>query len=466
VRVLRCVSLVAVCLALAGCHAFGKKPQAPGGPAARAPAGPDLGPRTDLARNGTPSPAIPDTGNPSAALTTGGSGLLAGQVIDSYNRAPPRTYVQVSLPPGPGETAGAPIEIEATSQGFFTIPGLKPGRHYQLIARAADGDRVLAGTTWATPPNPKVLIRISEDLATQHTPPVPGAPKNPAAAPPPPSWPEAGTSTGAVGTASPSPAANRGSDQGWAPAQAGPPQPSPGSSPPASPMPSSGAGLGAPIKDDGPPPPPSAMGARPEDIAGRDQVAGLRDSPPVTMPGPGQPAPPPRPGVPLRNPYPQAGGPAPVPSCSLTGRQLYNFALNDLSGQPWEFRNRRGRLVLLDFWGTWCVHCLHTVPHLNILQERYGPYGLEVIGIAYEEGTSQEQVQKVSRVRQRLAINYRLLMGSDRSRCPVRSQFAVSIWPTMVLLDESGRIIWRAEGVDRQHLTELEAIIRQRLNAR
>ena len=54
------------------------------------------------------------------------------------------------------------------------------------------------------------------------------------------------------------------------------------------------------------------------------------------------------------------------PSCVLTGQQLYNFALTDLNGQPWEFRNHRSKLVLLDFWGSWCMHCLNSIPHLRI----------------------------------------------------------------------------------------------------
>src|SRR5262249_37421478 len=155
------------------------------------------------------------------------------------------------------------------------------------------------------------------------------------------------------------------------------------------------------------------------------------------------------------------------PSCLLTGQILHNFALNDLNGQPWEYRvNRRGRLVLLDFWETKCVPCQYAIPHLKGWQQLYGAYGLEVVGIAYEEGTPQERCQKVNRLRQRLGINYRLLMGSDRSQCPVKIQFGVVAFPTLVLLDEDGRIIWRSEGLGAGQIEELENIIKQRLGVR
>jgi hypothetical protein len=102
---------------------------------------------------------------------------------------------------------------------------------------------------------------------------------------------------------------------------------------------------------------------------------------------------------------------------------------------------------------------------LRIWQQQYGAYGLEVIGIAYEQGTPEERAQKVNNVRSRLGINYKLLMG-DAYQCPVKTQFGVSSYPTLVLLDETGRIIWRSEGLEPRQITDLETHIRQRLGMR
>jgi thiol-disulfide isomerase/thioredoxin len=226
----------------------------------------------------------------------------------------------------------------------------------------------------------------------------------------------------------------------------------------ANPYPAAGrpAEIGRP--ESAPPAPPyhQVQPTHPENIA-QDSLA--RNTPPVAD-----------------IPNPAAGGPAGglvsgpptgAPFCSLVGQTLYNFSLYDLSGRPWDYRrDHRGRLTLIDFWGSWCVPCLHAVPHLKDLQQRYGPYGLEVIGIAYEEGNPLEQTQKVNRVRQRLEINYRLLLGGDKTQCPVRSQFGVSGFPTLVLLDEGGRIVWRSTGLDATQVRDLDIIIRQRLGAR
>src|SRR5262249_10432519 len=99
----------------------------------------------------------------------GVNGIIAGQVIDSFNRKPPPTVIQVvSL--DAKDPSAAPITVKldpvnADANGYFTIQNLQAGPQYQLIARAEDGTHKLAGVTWATPPNPRVTIRISEDFA-------------------------------------------------------------------------------------------------------------------------------------------------------------------------------------------------------------------------------------------------------------------------------------------------------------
>jgi thiol-disulfide isomerase/thioredoxin len=124
--------------------------------------------------------------------------------------------------------------------------------------------------------------------------------------------------------------------------------------------------------------------------------------------------------------------------------------------------------VLLDFWFSTCGPCMRAIPELRELQRRYGSQGLQVVGIAYEEGSRTEQAQKVINVRARLGINYVTLLGGNgtgpRSPCPVKTQFQVTSFPTLVLLDEQGNILWRnREGVNSEELRELDFLIRQRL---
>ena len=153
----------------------------------------------------------------------------------------------------------------------------------------------------------------------------------------------------------------------------------------------------------------------------------------------------------------------------LLGNKLDNFALNDVDGQRWEYRrDHRGRLVLLDFWYSTCGPCLQAIPHLVELQRSYGQFGLQVVGIACETGKVEEQSRRVLAVRGRYHINYTtLLSGGGPGHCPVMDQFQADYFPMLVLLDESGKIIWRSrrEGMDDFAHETLRRLIEQRLFA-
>jgi thiol-disulfide isomerase/thioredoxin len=445
VRVVPCLGLLALAVGLAGCSSLGKKSATP-------PKPPALGaPRTGLAGSRE---------RPGADSSAGVGAILAGQVLDSYNRPPPpNTSIQVTEAGTNGKAAAAPIEVSTDSHGYFMIQRLQPGQHYQLTARARNGDRMMAGVTLATPPNPKVLIQISEDFAGPNTPPLPGPPNWPTSptsnpspsGPPAPVWPDQSSPPSPARPGSPA------NDQAWSPGGRSPANPylsnpvSPGigyQSRPAELGPPTGILGPAPGPAQGPPPSPQPV-IRPEGIANDNRQT--RGSPLADIPS--------QSGL--------ASGPSQVPSCVLTGNTLVNFALYDLDGRPWEFRDHRNRLVLLDFWGTWCSHCLYAIKDLRALQDRYGRYGLEVVGIDYErDSTPQEQILKVRGARQRYGINYQILLGGESDRCPVRTQFAVRNWPTSFLVDENNRVIWSSQGLGPQQLRELEAIIRQRLGIR
>jgi hypothetical protein len=431
VRVVPTIGLMALCLGLAGCSLFGKK-----GPAAANAGRPDdRGPLWPGDRAAVPP------GNRSVPSPEFG-GVLAGQVVDSFNRRPPAAYIQVAEMRESAPSTAAPIEVAADSQGYFYIQGLQPGRHYQLTARARDGNRYLAGGMLAIPPNSRLLITISEDLARATTPPLP----------PITTWP--GNDT----TPKPSAPANedRPASIPPAPASNGTPSWAPGQEPArrdANPIQPRSYNTVVP-----PPTPPSQV--RPDRIA-NDDKAMAQGPPPVSIPGQsGQWGP--------GASRPSSDAPARVPSCVLTGDMLFNFALNDVNGQPWEYRlNHRGRLTLLDFWQTTCLPCRSAMKwHLIPWQKQYGPYGLEIIGIAYEQGPVEDQVRRVNKVRSDLQVNYPILLGAPYGQCPVATQFGAQRFPTLVLLDENGRILWRSEGLDQQGVTELELIFEQRLAAR
>ncbi len=157
-----------------------------------------------------------------------------------------------------------------------------------------------------------------------------------------------------------------------------------------------------------------------------------------------------------------------VPSCVRIGKTVDDFALYDFDGNVWELKKkRRGKLVLLDFWFSSCGPCVAALPFMVSLDQKYRRFGLDVVGIAREEGTLVEKQDAVRAVKARNRIGYPLLFaGGGTGPCPVLRQLEVHQFPTLILLDESGKIVWRATGLDAQGKYHLEMEIRRRLGLR
>ena len=153
-----------------------------------------------------------------------------------------------------------------------------------------------------------------------------------------------------------------------------------------------------------------------------------------------------------------------VPLCEMRNLQLINFALNEINGSVWEFRQRQGKVVLLDFWATNCQPCRETIPKLVALQNRYGSRGLEIVGIACEkDGSVQEQAHRVNAMSQRFQANYRQLLSSG-SDCPVRNRFHIQGFPTLVLIDGQGVTLWQHRGQpNNADMDQLEQILQRQL---
>lgn len=418
-RLIAILILLQLSLGLTGCSLFKRNTGGSGGGG-----GGDYGP------NAVPPPKFP-TGDSKDPLTgsraadkSRATGLLAGRVLDGNTRPPGGTSILVI--PADARDSSEGRELSVSPEGYFTIENLERGGEYKLVARGKQGDRAVAGVHYATATNVHVLIQMKEDLVSSTTPNVQGP---------------FGSLNEGKGFEPLTPPRTETAKEGWRPGSGGVDVASNEVTLPT---------VDVAVRPDsfttgslGVIPPPLEIKPRPKSPEFAKIV------PP--MPPPRVPEPPP------------TLGSAGVPSCVLVGRQLVNFALNDINGEPWELKSRRKtKLVLLDFWGTWCAPCRQTMPALKGLQTKYRG-GFEVVGIAYEqEGTPEDQAHKVNDVCQKLLINYRQLLGSG-SDCVVKRQLGVRAFPTLILIDETGTILWRHEGRPTSaDLEELERLIQTR----
>ena len=143
--------------------------------------------------------------------------------------------------------------------------------------------------------------------------------------------------------------------------------------------------------------------------------------------------------------------------CQFDARanQLIDFQLPDLAGQPVRFRDFDADYVLFDFWGTWCKPCTDSIPHLIDLQKKYGPSKLRIIGVACEDTPVDKRKAIVAAAAERLGINYSVLVAS-KDDGPVQAAFQVVNYPTMVLVNRTGKVVFRAVGATEANMYRLD----------
>ncbi len=130
-----------------------------------------------------------------------------------------------------------------------------------------------------------------------------------------------------------------------------------------------------------------------------------------------------------------------VSGCGSGGedaRKAPDFTLEDLQGREISLSDHLGKVVLVDFWATWCPPCRKSIPELVELQERYRDDGLVILGISLDDpGMADDEFLREFKEANRM--NYAVLRGNEGL---VREYFGdqrVAI-PTMFVVDREGRI--------------------------
>jgi cytochrome c biogenesis protein CcmG/thiol:disulfide interchange protein DsbE len=132
--------------------------------------------------------------------------------------------------------------------------------------------------------------------------------------------------------------------------------------------------------------------------------------------------------------------PAPVsyaaPSAELSGAAPA-FTLVDVNGKSVSLADFKGKVVILDFWATWCPPCKREIPDFIKLQSEYGSKGVQIVGIALDQPGKVEAFVKDN------GMNYPVLMGTNEVAA---SYGGVEAIPTTFIIDKSGKIVTKYEG--------------------
>lgn len=141
-------------------------------------------------------------------------------------------------------------------------------------------------------------------------------------------------------------------------------------------------------------------------------------------------------------------------SLAQTANTAPDFVLKDIEGNNVQLSHYRGKMVVVEFWATWCPPCKATIPGLIAVQEKYAGKGLVVLGVSIDEGDDIRS--KLSAFSKEHKINYPVLFGSEE----VSRAYGVMSIPATFLVGKDQKIISAYKG----YVDGLENIISQQID--
>ena len=133
------------------------------------------------------------------------------------------------------------------------------------------------------------------------------------------------------------------------------------------------------------------------------------------------------------------------------------LALKDSTGKTIGLTDYRGKVVLLDFWATWCTGCKFEIPWFSEFQKAYSAQGFAVVGVAMDESGWTAVKPFLAETH----VPYPVLLGDD----PTAQRFGIQSLPDTFLIDRQGRVAaaYRASLVDKNDIeANIKALLSQR----
>lgn len=128
-----------------------------------------------------------------------------------------------------------------------------------------------------------------------------------------------------------------------------------------------------------------------------------------------------------------------VPGASPAGTSLESLPLTALAGAPFDRASLTGKVVIADFWATWCVPCRKEIPEFNQLSKKLAAKGIVILGIAMDE----EGATLVAPFLKDFPMKYPVLLGAQS----INEQLPITQLPTTVIYDKTGKPSARFEGL-------------------
>ena len=109
----------------------------------------------------------------------------------------------------------------------------------------------------------------------------------------------------------------------------------------------------------------------------------------------------------------------------------------DLDGRRWNVSTLRGRVVLIEFWASWCAPCLQQIPMLRDLRDTYGPDQFEIVAVSLNSSPRRDLVSWINRQ----GLEWPQIHDGRAFNSPTARLFGVNALPASILLNRHGEIV-------------------------
>ena len=144
-------------------------------------------------------------------------------------------------------------------------------------------------------------------------------------------------------------------------------------------------------------------------------------------------------------------GSSPMLSCPADAKPAnLNFTMKDVTNKDVSLADFKGKVILLDFWATWCGPCKVEIPHFIEFQERFGPKGFQVVGVSVDD-----PLDKLTPYVAEMKMNYPVLQGLGHESIQDAYGPIVGI-PVTVLISRDGKVCATHTGLTSKDVFERE----------
>lgn len=138
------------------------------------------------------------------------------------------------------------------------------------------------------------------------------------------------------------------------------------------------------------------------------------------------------------------------------GSSMPEYSAMNLDGTKFDLAGRRGKVVLLNVWATWCGPCRFEIPELQRIHDAYTARGFEVVGVSVDESGIESVRQFVDEQKMRYPV-------ALDPQGQLANLLQTSVLPTSVLVDRGGKIVWKKYGAILENDQELDEAIQKAL---